>query len=209
MRTTISLAALLRHTTVLHRRASRRQLIDDRDVEIGIGGHGQRARNRRRRHDELMGNAAVRLALLLQPQALLHAEAMLLVDDDQGELCEIDALLKQRVRADDDADLAGGDGVERAAARARRLRAATPAPPAGPAAGTSRGSCASAARPAVRSAPSARPAARCPRRAPPRPRRPPSCRNRHRLAASRTIGTAGAAGRRRPRAARAAVRRVS
>ena len=44
-------------------------------------------------------------ALLLQPQALLDAEAMLLVDDDERESREIDALLKQCVGSDDDSDL--------------------------------------------------------------------------------------------------------
>ena len=48
---------------------------------------------------------------------------MLLVDDDERELPKFDALLEQRVRADDDGGAAVGDGRERRGSRARRLRA--------------------------------------------------------------------------------------
>ena len=41
-------------------------------------------------------------AFQAQREALMHAEAMLLVDDREPELAEIDLLLKQRVRADRD-----------------------------------------------------------------------------------------------------------
>ena len=54
--------------------------------------------------------------LFLQPQALLNAEAVLLVDDDERELRELDAFLKERVCADDDAQLPRGDRFEGAAA---------------------------------------------------------------------------------------------
>ena len=47
-------AARLRQHHGLHRRAARRQLVDHGDVEIGVRGHRQRARDRRRRHDQLM-----------------------------------------------------------------------------------------------------------------------------------------------------------
>jgi hypothetical protein len=56
-------------------------------------------------------------------QALLHAEAVLLVDDGQREVAEDHAFLEQRMRADDRPAPRRGDGLERAAARARRLRA--------------------------------------------------------------------------------------
>ena len=102
-------------------RAARRQLIDDRDVEIRVSGHRERARNRGRRHDELVRKTTVLLCLFLQPQALLNAEAVLLVDDDERELRELDAFLKERVCADDDAQLPRGDRFEGAAAQARRL----------------------------------------------------------------------------------------
>jgi hypothetical protein len=60
-------------------------------------------------------------ALLLQLQTLLHAEAVLLIDDRQREIAELDAFLEQRMRADDQPHLARSDDLERAAARARRL----------------------------------------------------------------------------------------
>ncbi len=47
----------------------------------------------------------------------MHAEAMLLVDHGEAEVAELDALLKQRVRADGDVDLAGGERGERGAPR--------------------------------------------------------------------------------------------
>ena len=50
----------------------------------------------------------------------MHAEAMLLVDDGEAEVAELDALLKQGVRADGDVDLAGGE-------RGRAWRAAAAA----------------------------------------------------------------------------------
>ena len=39
----------------------------------------------------------------------MHAEAMLLVDDRQRQVAERHVVLKQRMRADDDIDLAGGE----------------------------------------------------------------------------------------------------
>lgn len=45
--------------------------------------------------------------LLAQSISLLDAEAVLLVDDDEGEVGELDVLLDERVGADDDAGLAG------------------------------------------------------------------------------------------------------
>ena len=56
-------------------------------------------------------------------QALTHAEAMLLVDDGEAEIGEGDALLKQRVGADDNVDLARSP-ARRASRAARRLVAA-------------------------------------------------------------------------------------
>ena len=57
-------------------------------------------------------------ALRLQRQALVHAEAVLLVDDGEGEVAEHDVRLEQRVRADEDVDLAGGETLEQVVARA-------------------------------------------------------------------------------------------
>ena len=56
-------------------------------------------------------------ALFAQRQALMHAEAMLLIDDHQDERGECDALLEQRVSADDDRRRALAELFERGAAR--------------------------------------------------------------------------------------------
>ena len=66
----------------LDRRASRRQFVDDRDVQIAVDGHGERARDGRGRHHEHVGVEAA----LAQGRALQDAEAVLLVDDDEAEL---------------------------------------------------------------------------------------------------------------------------
>ena len=105
------IAALLGHDDRLHRHAPGGQLIDHGDVEVGKGGHRKRARDGSRRHDELVRKQAAFFALLLQPQPLLHAEAVLLVDDDEGKLREINALLKRaHVCRDDEAHVALRDG---------------------------------------------------------------------------------------------------
>ena len=53
-----------------------------------------------------MREAAALAAFLLQQQALLHAEALLFVDDHECERVEFHFFLEQRMRADDEADLA-------------------------------------------------------------------------------------------------------
>ena len=62
-------------------------------------------------------------ALAAQRVALLDAEAVLLVDDDEGEVEEVDVLLQQRVGADDDAGVAADDVEQGAAALGGRLAA--------------------------------------------------------------------------------------
>ena len=62
----------------------------------------QRARDRRRGQRQHMDVAAQ----LLQPLLVPDAEMLLLVDDQQAEVLELDRLRQQRVRADDDIDLA-------------------------------------------------------------------------------------------------------
>ena len=47
-----------------------------------------------------------------EQQALMHAETVLLVDDGQSEVMEGDALLEQRMGADDDVDLAIGQAFQ-------------------------------------------------------------------------------------------------
>ena len=100
-----------------------------RDVEVAVVRHQQRARDRRRRHDQHVGAAAA--ALGLQRQALVHAEAVLLVDDGEGQVLEHHVGLEQRVRADEDVDLAAPP----AARAARRARGPSRGPSAGQGAG--------------------------------------------------------------------------
>src|SRR6185369_159945 len=50
---------------------------------------------------------------LLEPLLVLHAEAMLLVDDDEPEIGEVDVGTEQPMRADDDVDLLLGELAER------------------------------------------------------------------------------------------------
>ena len=70
-----------RHVFGDDRLAPRRQFIDDADVQIAVNGQRQRARNGRRGHHQ-----DVRMrAFFHQLLPLLHAEAMLFVDDRQAQ----------------------------------------------------------------------------------------------------------------------------
>ena len=77
--------------------------------------HEQGARDRRRGHHQHAGPAFP--ALGLQGEALVHAEAVLLVDDGKGEVSELDVRLEQRVRADQDVDLAALESLQQRGAR--------------------------------------------------------------------------------------------
>ena len=116
------IAALLRNDDRLHRRAPGRQFVDDGDIQVRKRRHGERARNRRRRHDELVRKAPALLALLPQPQPLLDTQAMLLVDDHEREVGKSDAYLKERMRAHDESHFTCGEGRERDSAHPRALR---------------------------------------------------------------------------------------
>ena len=100
----------------------RRLLVEAGDIHVAIAREQKRARDGRRRHDEKLGAAAASLALQREP--LMHAETMLLVDHDQAEIAELDALLKESVRADENVDATlferGEDGLALAAALASR-----------------------------------------------------------------------------------------
>ena len=98
-------------------RAAGRQLIDHRHFQIGVIRHGQRARDRRGRHHQLVrhghpaiGRHGIGQALVAQRQALADAETVLLVDDHQSQPGELHCFLDQRMRADDQLRLAGFDG---------------------------------------------------------------------------------------------------
>ena len=76
----------------------RRFLRQAADLHLAPLGQQQGAGDRGRRHHQQVGA----LALAAQQQALLHAEAVLLVDHCQAEVLELDRLLEQRVGADHD-----------------------------------------------------------------------------------------------------------
>src|SRR5258706_619156 len=83
-----------------HRPTTRRQLRDAGEVEVAVRGHLERTGNRRRAHHQLVRMAARPLAAELE--ALLDAEAMLLVDQRDPEPLELDVALDERMRSDDD-----------------------------------------------------------------------------------------------------------
>ena len=83
--------------------AAGRALLDDRDVQVAERRHRQRPRDGRGGHHQAVGRA-----VLAQLGPLVDAELVLLVDHDQAQVVELDILLQQRDRADDDVDLAGG-----------------------------------------------------------------------------------------------------
>ena len=57
--------------------------------------------------------------LLRQREPLMHAEAVLLVDDREREIVERDVLLEQRVGADQQVDLAAREPFEQSSLRSR------------------------------------------------------------------------------------------
>ena len=165
-----------------------RLLLELGDVHVAEGGQHQRARDRRRGHHQHVD----RRTLAGERQALVDAEAVLLVDDGERKIAKIHLVLEQRMGADQEIDLARGEAVENAGPLAAAL-----------APGEDRDRAARQPRRAVRwscdagarefpSAPSARPVrrTRSPRRR--RAARRPSCRSRRRPGA----GAACAAARR-------------
>jgi len=88
---------------------SRRLLVEDRYVQLAVHGPGQRARDGRGGHDEDVGRGA---ALAEEPSPVRHAEAVLLVDDDETEAAETHRGLDESVRSDERVDLSGGEGRE-------------------------------------------------------------------------------------------------
>ena len=90
---------------------ARRWRPQGRDVEVRVQHLAERARDRRRRHQQDVRRAARRLRL--ERAALLHAEPVLLVDDGQREVGERHLLLEQRVRPDHDRRLPRRDRLGR------------------------------------------------------------------------------------------------
>ena len=98
-------AVALVHTHGLHRLPSGRQLVDDRHVQVPVHQQRQCARNGRCAHDE-----RVRLLTLAHEcGALLDAEAVLLVRDDEAEAEKRHRVADERVRADDDVEQTAGE----------------------------------------------------------------------------------------------------
>ena len=95
------------------------QLAQHGHVEVAVGGQRERARDRRRGHVQHVRREPGR-RLAVQRAALVDAEAVLLVDDRDREPVELDRLLDQRVRADQQLQLAAW----RACRAGRRGRAA-------------------------------------------------------------------------------------
>ena len=92
------------HGGGFNRFAAGRFLIQAGTIQIPVIRHGQAARDWRRRHDQQIDPGA----LVAQRHALMHAKAMLLVDDRQGEVVEFNAVLEQGVGADDQGGRAAG-----------------------------------------------------------------------------------------------------
>ena len=102
--------ASIRNSDRSHWRAAWRQFINDRGVEIGIRSHRQRAGDRRGGHDQLMRMEALLLAFLPQCQTLMHAKAMLFVDNHQRQAVKLHLFLEDGVCSDNHLHLTAGDG---------------------------------------------------------------------------------------------------
>ena len=90
-----------------HRQPVDRRRRDDRHFAHAGQRQLQGARDRRRGQRQHMHFGAQLLELLL----MRDAEMLLLVDDDQAEVLELDALAEERVGADDDVDRAVGEAL--------------------------------------------------------------------------------------------------
>ena len=113
-------AARIRHRDRHDRRAPGRQLVDHRHVEVGVGGHRERPRDRRRRHDQLV-RVAARRALLAQRRRWCTPKRCCSSTITSASRAKRDALLEQRVRADHELRLPPSAIADlRVAARARR-----------------------------------------------------------------------------------------
>ena len=98
--------------------ASARHLVEDDDVEVSVVGEREGSRDRSGGHDQ-----HVRVpSLAPQRHALVDAEAVLFVDDREREVGEINALLQQSVRPDDDVHASVGKPGENTLAILARHR---------------------------------------------------------------------------------------
>ena len=93
--------------------------VDQRQVEIAVQRQGQRTRDGRGAHHQHVGGAGLGGRGLA---ALLHAEAVLLVHDRQGEARQPHIALQHRVRAHQQVALARGGGGQHGAPLGGRRR---------------------------------------------------------------------------------------
>ena len=96
-------AMVLRIVYRFYRFAARRQLIDDRHIEVAVEGHRQCARDRGSRHDENMGR--IRIALGPQFGPLLHPKPVLFVDDREAQAVKRHCRLYERMRTNEYMDI--------------------------------------------------------------------------------------------------------
>ena len=89
------------------------------NVHVAEIGQHQRARDRRRGEHQKID----RLAFARQREPLMHAEAVLLVDNGEREIVKRHVVLEQRVGADDQIDIAGGERRQNLGAFAAALAA--------------------------------------------------------------------------------------
>ena len=94
------------------RRAARRQLVENGNVQVAIERERERARNRRRRQHQDVRRVAVGRGFVHQPLALQNAEAVLLINGHKAEPREFHIVFDQRVRADDQLRFAGANAFE-------------------------------------------------------------------------------------------------
>ena len=90
--------------------AARRHLVDGRQVQVAEQAEVQRARNRRGGHDQQMWHGYAITRAPTERDPLANAEAVLLVDNDQAEPGELESVLNERLRADDDVQVTAGRG---------------------------------------------------------------------------------------------------
>src|ERR1700682_1714074 len=93
-------------------RAAGRKFVEDGDVEIAVKREGERARDGRGGEDKDVRSVAVGGGFVHQAFALENTEAVLFVDGDEAEACELNIAFDEGVRADDELRLAGADAFE-------------------------------------------------------------------------------------------------
>ena len=95
-------AARLGEHTRRNARPRNRPMADDARVQVAVDRERQRARDRRRRHDQQVGTRA----LGAQGIALPHTNTVLLVDDDKRQMLERHIIRKDRMGTKEDVELA-------------------------------------------------------------------------------------------------------